>query len=175
MKIFATIFGLLLALASNVEARPGGGWPQQPGHPPGQQSDITLQAGQQQQVDWQLLQQYGGRVTVSCENWGGTGWPPPGGGGWPPGGGGQVTIPLGAFSCGNGSGACSCVTPGAIYRPNPQAAENLCREMGYRRMVTFQTAEGQRGANQCSSMYNASCFINQNPGNLICSSVTCSR
>ena len=172
MKFLLVLFSFCLSIS--VEARPGGRWPHPPGRP---QADVNLQPGQQQQIDWQILQQYGGRVTVSCEDWNtGGGWPPGGGGGWPPGGGGgQVTIPLGPNSCGNGAGACACVTPGVLYRPNPQAAENLCAEMGYRRMVTFQTAEGQRGVYQCSSMYNASCFVNQNPGNLVCISVTCSR
>lgn len=91
-----------------------------------------------------------------------------------PGHGRGQTFDLGANSCGYGQGFCACVTAGQLYAPDAHAAARLCHERGYRHLVNFQTAPSYRGAIQCSGN-SGGCFRNANPGNVVCTQITCSR
>jgi hypothetical protein len=84
------------------------------------------------------------------------------------------TINLGGNSCGYGQGFCDCQQPGPIYTPDSSKAQAICQQLGFQRLVSFQTSPGVLNALQCSGP-QGSCFRNANEGNLICSSVTCSR
>ncbi len=72
------------------------------------------------------------------------------------------------------NGYCACVTGGQLGVPHAPSALAICTLKGYSTLVTFSTGAGIRGAAQCSAD-GASCFINANVGNIICTSVTCSR
>lgn len=84
----------------------------------------------------------------------------------------QGTIALGATGCVNGY--CACVTPGQINVPYAPSALAICVFKGYTSLITFSTTAGIRGATICGAD-GGGCFVNANPGNITCSSVTCSR
>lgn len=79
---------------------------------------------------------------------------------------------LAANGCVNGY--CACVKNGQLGVGDPASAEAICIFKGYTSLVSFTTSAGIRGAAQCSAN-GASCFINQNSGNVICAEVVCSR
>lgn len=128
---------------------------------------LQLRPGDRYTIDYRTVDQYGGRIEVSCgrrdDN------PPP-----PWGGGRRETISLGNNSCGNGAGACACVVSGREYVPNRQNAEIICRNYGYSRLIDFKTRDGARGELHCDPA-TGNCFQNKSSGNLVCSEVTCER
>lgn len=79
---------------------------------------------------------------------------------------------LAANGCVNGY--CACVTGGQLGVPHAPSAEAICIFKGYTSLVSFTTSTGVVGAPHCSAN-GGSCFINANPGNIICANVTCSR
>lgn len=80
------------------------------------------------------------------------------------------TIRLGSNACGRGY--CACVTPNRIYVPYRKRAEQICKFKGFDRVSNFRTKPGLRGVLHCGPR-GTGCFINQNPGNLVCTQVTC--
>jgi len=69
---------------------------------------------------------------------------------------------------------CSCVTPDNIWVPYQPSADWLCRTRGYSRAASFQTRAGDYWRQQCNPDGN-SCFYNQNAGNIVCTSITCTH
>ncbi len=72
------------------------------------------------------------------------------------------------------NGYCACVTGGQLGVPSAPSAEAICIFKGYTSLVNFTTSGGVVGAPHCSAN-GQSCFINANPGNIVCANVTCSR
>lgn len=72
------------------------------------------------------------------------------------------------------NGFCACVTPGQLYVPYRPSAAAICVVKGYADVTTFTTAGGSRGQNHCSAD-GLSCFVNQNPGNIVCDQVSCTK
>ena len=80
---------------------------------------------------------------------------------------------LGSTGC--GSSYCSC-HESVLYQGSTNRALAICKHKGYSKLSSLKTANGPIGQRQCHSADGASgCFTNANPGNLICTKVTCER
>lgn len=79
-----------------------------------------------------------------------------------------------ASSTGCVNGYCNCVTGGQLYVPYQPSAAAICVFKGYADVTTFTTQNGPVGSPQCSAG-GGGCYINQNPGNIICSVVNCTK
>lgn len=67
---------------------------------------------------------------------------------------------------------CSCGTPGLLGVPFNDAAASICGALGHGYLIGYSYLEGPVGEYQCDP-YGQNCYINQDPGNIVCATVTC--
>ncbi|MGE4133255.1 MAG: hypothetical protein AB7F86_16550 [Bdellovibrionales bacterium] len=71
-------------------------------------------------------------------------------------------------------GYCSCHVAGQPGVPSDAAAYKICVALGYNTIHQYTTTQGPVGYLQCDP-YVQGCFTNQNPDNIVCTTVTCSN
>lgn len=76
-----------------------------------------------------------------------------------------------ANGCVNGYCACNM----GYGEVNPASGTAICQYRGYASMTGMSTRAGVRGHVHCTSPNGTGCFVNQNPINLVCTTVSCTR